>query len=313
VKFRNTVTVLIHVYQRRNYLRSAVASALNQNDPPDEIVVTKAFDDPELDQFLKENKVRSIRVGQCTVGEQLADAISKVRTDVICFLDDDDEFTPDKVHQVRQIFNRFSDRVTAVRNEPFPIGETASDPPPDDWFRPTPLAKDMLVDPNHFTMRDYRQFVRHPPYNMSTLSIRREALDPALPILPDLTHATDHFFSIAALCQGDMYLTHHQLSLYRVHESASHDTSGRAANSDLLRFPALMGLVDRMSKTPLVALWQEDLRSAFSIRLANSRLVRPTPADWKRYVRSYFRRRQGFMLTDGVLALKRSLWMGGAT
>jgi len=99
-----TVAAVITAYHRKEYLAAALRSVLTQTDAPDEILVSKDFDDPEVDRLIVENGVISRRIGDYTIGDQAADALRHIRSDVVCFLDDDDVWYPDKVEVVREQF-----------------------------------------------------------------------------------------------------------------------------------------------------------------------------------------------------------------
>lgn len=99
-------SIVIIAYKRKTYLLEAVKSALNQNYPRDgyEIVVVKAFHDEIIDSFLKDHGVITVFSETEFYGISLADALSVCTGDIICLLDDDDLFTPDKLSIISELY-----------------------------------------------------------------------------------------------------------------------------------------------------------------------------------------------------------------
>ncbi len=97
---------MIIAYKRKTYLLEAVKSALNQNYPRDsyEVVVVKAFHDEIIDSCLKDNGVVTVFSDTEFYGISLAEALSVCTGDIICLLDDDDLFTPDKLSAISEVY-----------------------------------------------------------------------------------------------------------------------------------------------------------------------------------------------------------------
>lgn len=99
-------SIVIIAYKRKTYLLEAVKSALNQNYPKEkyEIVVVKAFYDEMIDRCLKELGVVTLFSDTEFQGKSLADALAVCTGDIICLLDDDDLFTPDKLTKISDVY-----------------------------------------------------------------------------------------------------------------------------------------------------------------------------------------------------------------
>lgn len=102
------ITVIIAAYGRRTFLKEAIASALDQTLPRSkyEIVVIKNFRDKDIDSYIKKNHLKSVLSNTASNGGFIIDAFKKSRGDVICFLDDDDKFTRDKLQHVYAEFEK---------------------------------------------------------------------------------------------------------------------------------------------------------------------------------------------------------------
>jgi len=83
-------------------------SALNQTLPRSkyEILVIKNFRDEAIDDLIEKAGAISVVEGDKTIGEYLSIAVEKCVGDVLVFLDDDDQFSPDKLEQVYSRFDR---------------------------------------------------------------------------------------------------------------------------------------------------------------------------------------------------------------
>ena len=96
------ISVVITCFNRRKFLIECVKSALQQTLPRDkyEILVTKNFEDGDIDLFLSQNGIFSIIEGDVNIGTMIANAVSHARGQYVCFLDDDDIFYPDKLSTI---------------------------------------------------------------------------------------------------------------------------------------------------------------------------------------------------------------------
>jgi len=83
-------------------------SVLNQTLPRSkyEILVIKNFRDKAIDDLMEKAGIISIVEGDKTIGEYLSIAIEKCVGDVLVFLDDDDQFSTDKLERVYSQFDR---------------------------------------------------------------------------------------------------------------------------------------------------------------------------------------------------------------
>ena len=100
------VSVIVTAFNRHQYLESAVRSVLNQTLSRSlyEIIVVKNFRHPRTDNFLETAGVKSISSSSVSEGAFLLEGLREARGRIICFLDDDDEFSPDKLHTVCAAF-----------------------------------------------------------------------------------------------------------------------------------------------------------------------------------------------------------------
>lgn len=217
------VAVVVGAYHRERFLLSALRSVLAQTLPRDryEVIVTKSFANPEVDRFLKEHRISSLTNEDPRIGTWLLKAVAATRTPYVAFLDDDDEFEPDRLFHALELF-RADPGLGFYRNRVRVIDEHGEPVPTEAW-------RFYAVDP-YF---DARGPVTVPPqgkaslaelglertrvsFNSSTMIVRRELLEGELGAafartqLPDVT-----LFVLAALSPFGLYLDDRRLTRYR--------------------------------------------------------------------------------------------------
>ena len=212
------ITVIITAYNRSKFIDNAILSVINQTifNELYEIVVVKNFSDEVTDALIKENNVKSIMTGDCSIGEMLVEGIQKSSGDIICFLDDDDLFHRDKLKIVHEIFTGEKE-IIYYRND---LTNNQID-----------LDSDLDSSNEHvkfYTSRksllklDYRKKI-----NMSTIALRKEVLIKNLNYITRITSGQDFIMFYLALLQRGMFaLDNRALTFYRRHpESVTLDTS----------------------------------------------------------------------------------------
>ncbi len=243
------VAVIIGAYRREEYLLRAVRSVLAQRLPRDrvELTVTKNFVQAEIDRSLAELGVPSTVDDDPRIGPWLTRAVARTRAPLIAFLDDDDEFEPDRIAEVLRVF-RDHPEVGFYRNRVSVIDAAGAPVPPEQW-------RSHEVDPEY----DRSGPVLVPPgakdglrelalertdstFNASTMVVRRELLEgragEALrgTQLPDLG-----LFLAAFLSPYGLYFDDRRLTRFRYYGgNVTHRVSwlGAAAESHR-RFAAL--------------------------------------------------------------------------
>lgn len=98
-------SIVVTAYGRTRYVREAIASAVGQDSPRSsyEVILIKNFDDKDLDSELARKDVRLVRA-EGSMGEYLALASTLARGRVVCFLEDDDRFAPEKISSVLRTY-----------------------------------------------------------------------------------------------------------------------------------------------------------------------------------------------------------------
>lgn len=208
------IAVIIGAYRRSEFLASAVQSVLAQTLPRSafEVLVVTDRPDPDLARALERSGIRIRTDPEPRIGRWLLDAVGDTRAPLIAFLDDDDEFEPDRLAAAVGVF-RAHPEVVFYRNRVRVIDRAGEAVPLSQW---TPLTLDPLYDRTGThevaaadrvaTLAEFESGATL-SFNSSSMIVRRSLLatDAAAAFeptqLPDLALAV-----MAALSPGSLYL-----------------------------------------------------------------------------------------------------------
>lgn len=110
-------SIIIPVYDRKDYVKKAVTSCLNQNYNKQniEIIVVKNFADYDLEKWLCQRSILYIDSEKLNLVDKLIEGISISNGDIICLLEDDDEFIIDKLKILDKYYKKFPD-ISSLHN-----------------------------------------------------------------------------------------------------------------------------------------------------------------------------------------------------
>lgn len=218
-------SVLIIGYKRKNFILNAVNSVLKQNYPKSliEIVVIKAFEDSSIDLYLVQNNVINLFCDTVSNGKTISMGIRNCSKDIICFLDDDDIFSPDKFSILSQLFtNEFMDADLVIngyhkidsKGNRISHGRSG----PSSLLNNNNLIN-AIVDTSHL---DSNEWVRREIYfNTSRMSIRRRNANSLADYIQDIPYACDSAIAIYFLIKGlKIGYTNSQVTGYRINVSS---------------------------------------------------------------------------------------------
>ena len=225
---RPELSVVILAWKRRRFVRDAVRSVVAGPPPPGgrEILVVHHFDDPALERELAGEGIRMVTDRRSPVGASVARGVEAARGEVVAFLDDDDEFEPEKSATVAAWF-REDPELALARNGYRPIdpyGRPVPGWPACEWPGTAPRAPVVLR-----TVAEKRGSRVLPMYNLSTISVRRSVLQPFLPAFEDVAAGSDSLVFLSALAsRGAIRVAPQILSCHRIHPSTSMETFGES-------------------------------------------------------------------------------------
>lgn len=106
------LSVLVTTYRRRAYLERCIGSLLNQQRPPDEIVVVTRVGDEETEEYVSARVaahdgpvlLRHARVAEPGVLAANRAGMAQITGDIVCFIDDDAAARPDWLGRIESWF-----------------------------------------------------------------------------------------------------------------------------------------------------------------------------------------------------------------
>ena len=217
---RPLITVLAIAYNRREFIRTALLSAIHQTLPRDlyEIVLVTNFSvDPDI---LEAGKIRVILSDVRELGPKLASVVPQCQGEVISFLEDDDVWLPEKLEHVRNVFETFP-RVSYYHNNWSVVdieGNCISHPIHIQGRRKIISMRTYTIDKNA-SYADIRKAVHLTgDFNGSSISIKKSVVSGVINYLEQITFSPDSFLFYSALfAGGELYLDSETLTRYRIH------------------------------------------------------------------------------------------------
>jgi glycosyltransferase involved in cell wall biosynthesis len=215
------ISVIITAHNRTEFLEDAIRSVLSQSLERSfyEIIVVKNFENQVIDGIIRESKIISLRAeNESLMGEDLALGLERSSGEVLCFLEDDDKFTHEKLHAVYSAFKKF-EKLTYFHNGEIFIDERNNNVK----FWPLNLDEDILLE----EIRDVGQLLRLMKYglyfNTSSMAVRKNNIMPYIDQLKLMQFGNDDFMFFTSMhTQPRMFMiSSEKLTMYRVHQSTS--------------------------------------------------------------------------------------------
>jgi glycosyltransferase involved in cell wall biosynthesis len=217
------VAVIVGAYHRERFLRSAIRSVLDQTLPREryEVVVTKDFANDEVDPFLETQRIPALRDDDPRIGSWLLRAVATTRAPYVAFLDDDDEFEPERLSHALEVLHA-DPGLGFYRNRVHVIDEQGAPVPRDAWRF---YAVDDYLDrrgPVTVSSQDKAGLAElglertRATFNSSTMIVRRELLEGELGAAFARTQLPDvSLFVLATVSPFGLYLDDRRLTRYR--------------------------------------------------------------------------------------------------
>ena len=212
------VSVLICAYNYARYLPQCLTSVLNQTRPPDEIIVVDDGSSDDTQELMKKfPEVRYVYQENTGKAAAFGRAFCLSTGDIVCHLDPDDYWEPDKLEKVLRCFER-NPNLGGVLHEASYVngfGEPLHFP----WLTQHP------TEPKALTLDGCADMsFLYPLPNASgrffgvptTSCIRRTVLQDLLPLPREVGVSVDGVLVAAALRYGMVYLPE-ALAAYRIH------------------------------------------------------------------------------------------------
>ena len=216
-----SIAVIVLAFYRKHFLLRAINSVLEQSisESTIDIVVVKNFHDTLIDNFIRDHHIKNVYTDDKSLGKKILLGIENTDSEIICFLEDDDFFTRDKIFYVKKRFGE-NDNVVFYHNSMIPVnanGDIMSK-----WYR---QETELTYANAAGTVADLRRVIHFGSHNLSSISIRRHLLNEYKMLLMDMTFNLDYTIMLIALDSDELVVSDsRKLTYYTVHNSASSPT-----------------------------------------------------------------------------------------
>lgn len=227
------ISVIVTAFNRKEFLKSALESLVEQRISKNEfeVIVVKNFWDEACDEIIDRNNYRRVHPNSALLGEWISEGVRASKGDILCFLDDDDLFTNNKLRIVKELFIE-DPELGYYHHHQSLIDKNGKDLPGHSFAPPSHMIK--IDFPLYQNLRDVITS-RHSvelyslAYSMSCISVRKSVISTVLDYLSELNAGTDYFLLFAVLhANARIILFDPQvLSKYRVHRSNWNIYEGR--------------------------------------------------------------------------------------
>lgn len=220
------VSIIIIAYNRREFLKEAILSVASQDlfGLEIEVIVVKNFMEPDIDNLIMKLGYTSYDLDSDEQsGSYLAYAVKRTHSDIICLLDDDDVFVPEKVGVVWSAFKDdpdlvyYHNRNTKIDKNGKPLDGSIHDKK----YRPI-----IFSGKNRIGNKLKLMFAlnRRGDINNSCISFRKSILNMSEDPLSGRRSIDIAIFSLALESKLKMLIDSKALTKLRLHESFSHFT-----------------------------------------------------------------------------------------
>jgi len=220
------IAVVVHAYERRAFLPFALQSLAAQTLRRDrfEVLVAKSFDDPEIDRAIEALGATSFRDDDRWNSRCLHRAVRASHAPIVTFLDDDDEFEPERLERILEVMHAHPD-VGYYRNRVRVIDGDGRPIPPDRWRVHEQDASFDTLGPVHISPDEKADLLNlgirrtSATFNSGTMAIRRDALGGDVgDTFDEARMSMDVFLFLAAvLSPWGLFLDDRRLTRYRFH------------------------------------------------------------------------------------------------
>ena len=247
------ISIVITAYNRKQFLSQAIESIAKQEIDRSELEVIVVSNFELDDNLFKGDIAISSIVMDGTIGEFLYAGVKAAKFDVIAFLDDDDIFLPGKLKAVRDIFSENQD-LCYYHNAPEYLDINLNHK---DYVRLVERKSSLYSDIDiNFDITTSLKSIKsaidmNGDFNMSCISIKKEAYSTYLPLLEQIKSCPDGFFFWTGVLSGcKIIIDHRKFTGYRFHNSnlsgsLNYDRKIEVKNRELYTFDLLLNFIEQ--------------------------------------------------------------------
>jgi glycosyltransferase involved in cell wall biosynthesis len=217
-------SVIVTAYTRREFILEALDSVISQNVPREsyEIILISNFNIDE--NFIKQHGIKFIFSDVKEIGMYISLALEHCRGEVVCFLDDDDVWCPNKLNWVYSIFKSdtrlcyYHNNLSTIDDNGVPIIH----PIHRNAIMKIEKIKRVKLNSDTLTYHKIRRAVKlASDFNSSCISIRKSVLLTYRQYLKRLSISVDTFCFYASLLtkNSTILIDSEKLTKYRIHSN----------------------------------------------------------------------------------------------
>jgi glycosyltransferase involved in cell wall biosynthesis len=216
---KRLASIVINNYNYGRFLRDAIDSALGQTYPHTEVIVV---DDGSTDDSRKiiagyGDRIAPVLKENGGQASAFNAGFAASRGEIICFLDSDDIFLPEKVAEVMSVFERHRDigccflPLRLVENDTATVLQTSDEGPSREWDLRSHIKKGKLPSELGFTAPA-----------TSGLCFTRSLLHEILPMPEAITIISDNYLKFIAYALDKGVFLDKELAIQRIHGNNSY-------------------------------------------------------------------------------------------
>ncbi len=206
------VSIIINNYNYGHFLRAAIDSALNQTYPHIEVIVVDDGSTDNSHEIIGSYKEQIIPVLKENGGQASAfnAGFAASNGEIICILDSDDLFVPEKVAEVVNVFGQHQDIDWCFHRLRFVDAKTGA------FIKLSHESGSRICDFRTHAKKGKLPF--HAPAT-SGLCFTRSLLELILPMPEVITITSDNYLKFTAVALSKGYFLDEQLAFLRLHDS----------------------------------------------------------------------------------------------
>ncbi len=231
MKEESLVSILINNYNYESFLGEAIDSALNQTYPHTEVIVVDDGSTDDSRKIIASYNDRIIPVLKENGGQASAfnAGLAASQGDIICFLDSDDTFTPEKVAEVVNVFDSHQEASWCFHRVKLVDVKTGD-----------LLGRSQENPSREYDFRTHMQRGKESPFAApatSGLCFKRSLLQQILPMPEAITITSDSYLKLTALALGRGFHLNKDLAVQKIHGKNAYTYK---ANNEELRAKILV-------------------------------------------------------------------------
>jgi Glycosyltransferases involved in cell wall biogenesis len=225
------ISVIISAYNRKEFLKNAIRSVYTQllDKGLYEVLIVKNFEDKDLDDYIAKLGYKNIVYDTPSYGEQVSVGIEESKGEILAFLEDDDEFKPNKLSKVYNVFSTqtevsyfhdtreyiYVDKIVDINTKDPKISGIIR------YLEEITPHEDVLIDPFDKKAGNFLIKYQGTVATVSLMAVRRSCLESKLTLLKQINISVENFIPAFAAECGKLFHTADRLTRYRIHTENS--------------------------------------------------------------------------------------------